>query len=222
MQHFKKDSRILLLFFLLFGATNVDAVPMLSIDLDTNTAGIQSTRTVDLGAVFDISVVYTDDLVTQFDTVIFDINFNSAGSVLSQNGNPVAGNLASTAPLIAADFDGPILEGESVAVHSFPPAPGFATNTGAMALTSLVVPFVTHGLVLDVLSIEFNAVDIGSSSLQLLPEPFGSPILAAFGQSLPVDLQAATINVRPKGIPEPASIFLVAPALLLLGKRLRK
>ena len=66
------------------GATTASAiaVPIISIDLDPGTAGIQSTLTVAPGSSFTIDMVLTGDGVTLFDTFAFAADFNDLGPIL--------------------------------------------------------------------------------------------------------------------------------------------
>jgi phage protein D len=67
----------LTLFFL--GAETSSAA-MISLDLDSNKPGIQSSRTLSPGTEIQFDIVYTGDTTTQFDTFVLDTVYHSSNS----------------------------------------------------------------------------------------------------------------------------------------------
>ena len=83
MYYFRSIIRGLAAILILFGAaTSASAIPVITIDLDPETAGIQSSLSVASGSSFTIDMVITGDGVAVFDTFAFAADFNDAGAVL--------------------------------------------------------------------------------------------------------------------------------------------
>ena len=220
---------------LLVGVTPALAVPVISIDLDPGTGGIQTALTVDPGDSFTIDVVVTGDGVTAFDLAAFDVAFNDLGAVLGLGGGtgmPTAGALAGTAPGFipltvpgeALDLPGggiPVAPGGPLVPDFFPLAPGFAGGFGGVALLSPGPgpgfpdggPFPTIGAGVDVtfFSLTFDALAPGTSTV--LPSTGGGGGLEFFGGAVQFNVASATVTVTP----EPSTMLLLGSGLAGLG-----
>lgn len=209
--------------FLLLRATTASAVPVVSIDLDPGTAGIQTTRTVDPGEVFSIDVVYTGDGVAVFDFFAFDVVFNDLGAgVLGLSGGtglPTAGTIAGTAPFLALDVfsAGIVVPGSALTPSGvpFPPPAPFTAQSDGLGILSIVLPFggvVGAGVTIDLFSLTLVGGAVGMSTV--LPSD-GFPLggLALAGLAVPVlvpsDLASGTVNV----VPEPGTLLLLSSGI---------
>jgi len=197
------------------------AVPTLSIDLDTGSPGIQSTRTTAVGDSIDIAVVLTGDGVTVFDTTIFDLAFNSGSAViaLAPGGAPTAGELADQAPLLALDAFGgiPIASGSPLIPHD-----PLATNSlGGIGMQSLglVFPLVGSGVDTRVALMTFDALAAGPTALDLGTVTSPDFVLALNGVGLQVELQSASLIVRSGAAPEPGTLLIALAAALACVRR---
>jgi len=206
-------------------ATTLQAIPILSIDLDRATAGIQSTLAVQPGAPFTIDVVYTGDGVATFDTVILDVAFNDAGSILALGagltpGAPTAGTLAGTAPLLALDVFGgaPVAPGGALTPDFIPIAPGFSGGMGGVGLLSAGLPFPTvgAGTSIDMFSLTFSAAASGTSTISALGFPPGAGLELALAGS-PVPTALATGSVSVSAVPEPGTMLLLGSGVAALA-----
>ncbi len=204
-------------FFTLGGAAS--ATPVISVDLDTSTPGIQATRTLDPGDPFAVDILYTGDGQAVFDTFSLDVVFNDAGSVLSlASENPIAGLIADTAPTLALDVFGgsPVTSGNALTVDSFQVPLGFDEGLGGVGISSVGgTPFslVGDGETIGLFRLNLNAAFAGTSTVAITGFPFGADAeLALAGAPVPVTLQSATVNV----VPLPPTLWLFAAGLLTL------
>jgi hypothetical protein len=229
------------------GATTASAdlaIPQIFIDLDPATPGIQNSLTVSQGSSFSVDVMLdpTNGFPT-FDTFATDMMFNDQGPVLGLEagtfaGNPVAGGIAIFCVLAICED---INTGGTVLIPGTPLTTGplsslqapFANQLGSVGLRTLpAVPFIDLGLI-DLFSVNFDALTAGTSIIRLLPpdlgpsnltdpigpEPasgiFGAEILFLGTTPVPADLFQGTVTVE--AIPEPATLSLMGAGLLGVG-----
>ncbi len=201
---------------LLGGVPTASAIPVISIDLDPVTPGIQSTLSVPAGASFMIDVVFTGDGVTMFDTFAFDTVFNDLGAVLGLTGgtgSPTAGSIAATAPIAALDVfsGGGVVPGSALTPSGVPfpiPAP-FTAGSDGLGMLSIIVPFggvpIGAGVTTDLFSVTLDSLAVGMSgvlpSAGVIPPPLGGLALAG----LPVAFTVAGGTVT---VPEPSILML--------------
>ena len=201
------------------------AIPLLSIDVDPATTGVQTERTVVIGSNFDVNVVYTGDGTATFDTAIFGVFFNDMGPVLGPGSAPIAGSLAGTAPVTAIDVfsSTSVTPGSPLTTVPAPLLSGFSAGTGAVGLSSAGPSFPTLGIgtTIDILRINLTANASGTSTISLAGV-FNGPELALAGVAVPAQLNTGTIRVVTSiPVPEPQTGLLMAlGGLLLAGLRL--
>ena len=199
------------------------AVPIISVDLDTSTQGIQSTRTLNLGDPFAVDILYTGDGQALFDTFTLDVVFNDAGTVLSLTSeNPTAGPIADTAPNRALDVFGasPVTSGAALTIDSFQVPLGFDEGLGGVGISSVggtPFPLVGDGETIGLFRLNLIGGFGGTSTVATTGFPFGANAeLALAGTPLPVTLQSGSVNV----VPLPPALWLFATGLVtLLGAR---
>ena len=170
--------------FLLVGGTTASAVPIISVDMDPTTPGIQSSLTVTPTTTFDVDVVITGVDAPGLNGFEFDLDFDSA-----------------------------ILSAMSVVDGGFHLAPVFVVQdiVGLSAVEFAAVTLGPLGAVGSgiLASITFDAIGIGSSLLALnnviLAAPFAVEI--ALG-----GINDGTIHVA--SVPEPAAGLLLALGLI--------
>lgn len=210
---------ILLGLALAAASTPAWAIPTLSIDLDTATPGVQSTRSVLLGDTVEAGVVLTGDGSTGFDTTIFDLSFDAAVIGVAPGG-PEAGALAGTAPVGALDVFGGgfVLPGGSLT----PQSAAATGSIGGIGLSSLALPFPTVGVGEDVMVAlsSFDTLALGQTTLSLGPVVPGDFLLALAGTGVDVELESALLRVRSaEAVPEPDTLLLLFAATLALARR---
>jgi hypothetical protein len=193
----------------------------ISIDLDMDSAGIQTSRTLSPGDTFDFGVVYTGDGATQFDTFAFDVVHET--DYVDLHG-PVAGAIVDSAPMLALDIYGatPVSSGDPLTQGSTPLLLGFEEGLGGVGVSSVGgMPFSLVGddESVGLFSASMSVLDFvgGPQNLALTGYPFGVGAgLSLAGEHVPVNLQQATIQV----IPLPAAFWLFASGVIaLLGMR---
>ncbi len=177
------------LLFLLVGGTTASALPIISVDMDPTTAGIQSSLIVTPTTTFDVDVIITGvDATSPLNGFEFDLDFDSA--VLSATSVVDGGFLLAPAIVLQNDVTPPDVMFAAVTL-----LPAGAVGSGILA------------------SITFDAIGIGSSVLDL-----NDAILAApFGIPIPLDgINDGTINVAAASVPEPTAGLLLALGLIAL------
>jgi hypothetical protein len=199
--------------------------PLLSIDLDPETPGIQSSRSVAAGGSFDVEVLLTGDGATLFDTLGLDVLFNDSGSALGFTPPALAGAMADRAiDVLDIIAFAPIKSGSALASALEPPPMGFASGLGGVVYTSLGGPFdlVGDGVEVSLIRASFLALTQGRSTMAMAPI-FGGPLLAFEGNAVSVDLAFGELTVTASG-PTPASepslpLLVFAAILGLAAKR---
>jgi len=198
------------------------ASPIISVDLDPSTPGIQSTLSVTTGATFTVEVLIADDgLVVSpatFDTLLIESFYNHAGAVLGAGpiGATWLPTLAINSPFTFDFFTllAPSLIPGGAGVFGPTVAAGFGAGSGAIGLVELMSLFsISPGLPTAIFSLDFTALMAGTSDVLASGSPFGIGATAFMGAPLPETLLLGTVTVTdPTRIPEP-TIF----SLLLLG-----
>jgi hypothetical protein len=222
---------------LLMRIPTASAVPIVSIDMDPGTAGIQNSLNVLLGSSFDVSVVITGDGTSAFETAVLEVAFSGAGPVLglaAGTGSPVAGDLAALAPfpstflsalaVIDASTGSPVALGSALDTLTLPSP----TTSGLAGLIAFFGPFSTipAGQTAELFRLTFDALSVGSSQLSASAGLLGG--LALAGTALTFDTQSGTVSVTDPGAgptpaPEPSVLMLLSTGLLsLVWSRRRK
>ena len=209
---------------LLSNAPAALALPLISVDLDPATPGIQSTLTVDAGTSFTLDIVLTGD-GSGVDTAVFDTIFNDIGAVLGLSGGSGAPTTGSAATLGFGAFDhyGGVQVGPGAPLATGPDftlPPGFAAQSGAHGLNIFGAPAISGEFSL--FSLTFDALIPGSSDIA---PSAGAGLLAGegglgfFGTSVAFTSAGATVTVNDTGvvIPEPSILALFALGLLGLS-----
>jgi hypothetical protein len=199
------------------------AVPMIAIDLDPATPGIQSLRTVGLGASIDVDVVYSGDGTSTFDAVSLDVFFNSGGPVASAT-SPEVRDIA----LGANVFDTfsfalpppPLVPGDAV-VSLFGVGPAGLGGVGVYT-TEASFPAFGAGFDVSLFRTSLLAIAAGPTAISVDTIFPGDFILALDNLPVAVQLAGAELNVRSTAVPEPASLWLVLLGGLALSARQRR
>jgi len=208
---------------LLFGgAANASAIPVISVDLDPTTSGIQTTLNVIAGSSFTLNLVLTGDGSSLFDTFAFAADFNSSGAVLGLTGGtgmPTAGSIAGTAPIAALDIStaAATVPGSLLGTLPFPITPGFTATSGGVGILSLVAPFagpIPAGTTIDLFSLTFDALTPGMS--RVIPSTGGGlGGLALAGVFVPFTSAGGSVTVS--AIPLPAAFPLYGAGIAFMG-----
>ena len=199
---------------LLLGSTLAAAAPVIAVDMDPITPGIDSTLTVLPGDVFTVDVVIFDDgtgPTTTFDTVILEVFFNDAGTVLGLGPTgPLGGTLASNSLFTLDVFGGGFsATGASLGVGpSGAPFLSFADGSGAIGLADFLT-FTVGTTPTTIFSLDFTALAVGTSGILAAGTPPGSPELALSGSPIFATLQSGTVEV----VPEPGTVALLGSGL---------
>jgi hypothetical protein len=222
MTHGLRSIFLMMAFTLSVGPGLAFAVPILAIDLDPVTPGIQSLRTVSLGASVDVEVVYTGDGTSTFDAVSLDVFFNSGGPVASP-GSPEVRDIA-LHPNVFDTF--------SFALPPPPLVPGDAlvslfsvgsTSLGGVGIYTTETSFPVFGAGFDVslFRTSFLAIAVGTTAISVDTIFPGDFLLALDNLPVAVQLAGADLNVRSTAVPEPASLSLILLGGLALCARKR-
>ena len=222
MTHGLRSIFLTMAFTLSMGPGLAFAVPIIAIDLDPATPGIQSLRTVSLGASVDVDVVYTGDGTSTFDAVSLDAFFNSGGPVVAA-GSPEVRDIA-LQPNVFDTF--------SFALPPPPLIPGDAmvslfgvgsTSLGGVGIYTTEASFPVFGAGFDVslFRTSFLAIAVGTTAISVDTIFPGDFILALDGVPVAVQLAGADLNVRSTAVPEPASLWFVLLGGLALFARKR-
>lgn len=208
--------------YLGFTSLSAQAVPILSVDADTTTDGIQDSLTVNLGDTFSILTLVTAQIpfADAFDTMVFDLA--SSADILTLADAILADALAATAPILAFDVFGGVGAAPGSSLTQ-----GGATGT-SIGLQSLALPF---GGVLGLAGLgdigvalyTFTAAELGTTVLSMAADsPTSGGILANAGSPVPsISLSATITVVDAVQVPEPGTLLLFLSGLALLGLRRR-
>jgi MYXO-CTERM domain-containing protein len=209
---------------LLTGVKPALAMPLVSIDLDPATPGIQDTLSIDAGNSFTVNMVLSvTGAPVAMDTVLFETVFNSAGPVLGLSGGaPTAGALAGAVPIALDAYSAfLLLPGAAMATAAAPytPAAGFAGQSGGHGMLLLGAPPVLGEF--SFYSLTFDALVPGTS--EIAPSAgAGLPLeggIGFLGTVVPFDIASATVTVTDPGIQLPEPSILALFGLGLLGLR---
>lgn len=220
------------------------AAPVINVDLEPGTPGIQLSKTVALGSgPFPVDIVITDDGVAPtpvfIDGILLEVSFNDAVGILAFGGVVTTSTGVSAFPalqttagpgLILDAFVGPPPLGPATAplgLGASAPAPTFTAGTGAFGMVNGgapgMVPPLTMGVDAGMVAGPATAV---VASTTFSPAALGSTMLVAdgafigvppFGYGTPVVYPAPGTGVA--GI-SPTSMVTVVPepsAMLFLG-----
>jgi hypothetical protein len=110
----------------------------LSIDLDPDTPGIQSSRTLTLGNEYGFDVVFIGDGTTQFDTFAMDVLYRSDHTQFMSLDNPVAGSVVADVPIMALDIHSAtsVSNGDTLATGNSQLPLGYDGNLGVVGISS--------------------------------------------------------------------------------------
>ena len=205
------------------------AAPIISVDVDPLTAGIQSTLTVAPSTMFTVDILISDDGAplspTVFDTVILEVSFNDSGAILAPGPTgPVAGALAGNSASTASVFGpagSPVPGATVLTAGPSAPQPGFASGSGAIGFLDPLTFTVVPGTPMTIFSIDLTAgLGPGSSTILAAGTPPGSPELALAGVGIAASLVRGTVNVV--AVPEPGTLLLFATGLLGMAVMMRR
>ena len=232
-----KSLSVLLSFGFIVGISPIAlALPIIAVDTDPGTVGIQSTRSVLPGTTFTVDVVISDDgnapTPTIFDTVVLDVFFTTAAGALAFGPTgPVAGSLTTAGGSgVSSDaFDlsppivfGPVGPGSPLTTDGAPAAAG-TQGLGGVGYSDPLT-YVVGASPFTILSVDFVALPSFGSSTIDTSGIFDGPALALAGSPLgpgatdPTVHIPGTINV----IPEPSTLLLLGSGILgLIGARRR-
>lgn len=178
-------------------ASKAAAIPMVSVDTDPSTAGVQSSLSILLGNPFSVDVGIT-------------------GVEAGQPLNAYEFDLV---------FDPFILGATSVTSGGFLPAPAFVIESDTtspdvnFAEFALVLSAVGDGVLA---SVSFNTLGLGTSSLDLTNVILASSIPP--GTQIPATLSDGSVTVTSlQPIPEPSTVLLLGAGIVgLMGARWRR
>ncbi len=179
----------------LAAAGAVIAAPIVSVDVDPLTLGIQSELQLVVGMPLTVDIVISGvDVANPLNAFAFDLDF--APLVLDPSGGVGGGFLLPTVLVIESDLTAP-----DVNISETTLGPLGAVGSGILA------------------TISFTTIGVGSSVLDLndvlLSAPFGVPIV-------PLSINDAMVSTVATAVPLPPTLFLFAAGIGLLGARLRK
>lgn len=179
---------------LVLAAAPAAATPLVAIDVDLDTAGIQSTRDVVLGERFEVGVSIRD--VEATDPLIgyeFELLFD--GSVLTGLDAAPGGFLPPPSLVLDKEIGSDFVR---LAEATF--APTGASGAGLLARVAL------------------EASGLGLSTLELDP----LILSGRFGQAIAAEIRAAEIRVVAAPVPEPGAALTFALGTLLVGRRISR
>jgi hypothetical protein len=204
---------------LCFLGGGISKAATLSLDLDRDTPGIQSTRTLNLDSAFAFEVVFTGDGATQFDTFALDVVYTSPQIMLH---SPLAGPIVDDVSLMALDIYGAnaVSSGDALTRGSMPIPLGFEGGLGGVGVSSvggMPFPLLGQDETIGLFSGSLTPRNGDTSMLALSGFPFGvGAELSLGGERVPVTLQGATLTI----VPLPPAVWLFATGVLsLLGIR---
>jgi hypothetical protein len=195
----------------------VAALPIISVDLDPSVMGIQSSRTVDLGATFTAQIVIFDDGLTPptlFDTLLLETYYNDAGAILGAGPTGPTWLPSALISPFALDFFTGLFPSFASGAAGVGPSilfPPFGAGSGALSLLDLIGTTLVPSTPIPLLTLDFTALSLGTSTI-LAAGQFGLPAMAAGGIPLPDSLMSATVTVALAEVPAPSIL-----AIFLLG-----
>ena len=167
-------------------APNALALPVLSVDLDTSTAGIQNTRTIEVGETIDVDILIAGVESPGLNGFQFDAVYDGT-------------NLANSSTAL-----GDILPSPSFALSGAPTTTGVLIAGGSFSGSGAVGDGLLARITLQALANGTYGVDLGNV---VLSAPFGVPIAYE-------SLDGGRLTVAPaSAVPEPGAALLFAAGL---------
>ena len=212
-------TRFIFVFLMGLYTPTIMAVPVVAIDLDSGTAGIQSSLSVLSGTVLSGSLVGYDDGTggAAIGGVTTDITSSDAG-VASLGLTATAGSFAAlfSIPVDASDFFTPIAASDILNpfVSATPAALGTVGYADLDFMTGGAFLPVGLGSFIDLINFSITAGSVGTSILSTTADS----LVDLFGAVVFADVVTAELTVTSAGggnnIPEPSILFLIALGLL--------
>lgn len=214
--------RFILVVIILASASSLLATPIIAVDLDPSSAGVQNDLVVNLGDEFLIDIVLQYD-GAPFTSVFVDV-LQLGSPTLDLLSPPIAGNLAGMSPFILGAFDalgGPTAPGSPLLAGPNPTPDTLLGGFGGAGLLSLGMPFAVTDPFVTIYSLSLRAGGSGDAVLSLGPEG-RDDLMTLGGVPIEVGLSGATLTVgEASSVPEPSTLWLLGASLVLAVARRR-